>query len=132
MGDFSSWLQDNWYEFGTLLAEFAFVAGCAWFAANVLRTVQALQDQISGLLKFLLTPTVPRSFVSPSDKEALAEGISSWLAPSEKSTSKPEPLPIRPNRFALASSHVMLWMQGPMSSPAAPWRRIAKWLQAPM
>jgi len=130
MGDFSSWFQDNWYEFGTLLAEFAFLAGCAWFGANILKIIRALQDQIGELLKLSL-PTAPRSFVSPSAKEALAEGISSWLAPSEKPASAPEPLSSRPSRFALASSHVMLWMQGPMSSPAS-WRRIAKWLQSPM
>ena len=131
MSDFGSWMQDNWYEFGTLLLEFAFVAGCVWFAANVLKTIKAFQDQVGALLKLSLAPPAQRSLVDPSAKEVLAEGISSWLAPSETPASTPEPVPGRPNRFALASSHAMLWMQSPMSSPA-PWRRIVKWLQAPM
>ena len=131
MSDFSSWMQDNWYEFGTLLAEFAFLAACLWFAKNILKTMKAFQDQIGALLKFSLAPPAQRSLVSPLAKEALAEGISSWLAPSETPASTAEPVPSRPNRFVLASSHVMLWIQAPMSGPA-PWRRIVKWLQAPM
>lgn len=130
MSDFSSWLQDNWYELGSLLTLMAFLIAGVWFARNILQTIRAFQDQIAALLKLLLASPAKRPLKSPSVKDALAEGISSWLETPAISLS--EPRAKEPNRFVLACSRFLARLQGPIRAASAAPRRVVRWLQAPV
>jgi len=55
MNEISTWVQDNWYSLGSLLAQFAFLAVGVWFAQKILRTIRASQEQMGALLKLSLT-----------------------------------------------------------------------------
>ena len=41
MDDMTAWLQSNWYEFGSLLIQFAILATLAWFGRGLLRMLRA-------------------------------------------------------------------------------------------
>lgn len=130
MGDLSSWLQDNWYDLGTLLTLIGFVVVCVWFARNILKTITAFQDQIAALIKLSLANPAKRPVKAPSPKDALAEGISSWLETPAIDLSIPKAK--GPNRFALVCSHILAWLKGPMRAAGNAPRRVARWLQAPV
>jgi len=135
MSEFGSWMQDNWQDLGTLATQLAFLIAAVWFARNFLKVIRALQEQVGAVLKLLATGS---DRVAPvqgdSAKEALAQGISSWLAPSKTTATQPsEPVASGSNPFVLACCHLVLWMQTPTSATgAAPWRRVIRWLQPPV
>jgi len=128
MGDLSAWLQDNWYELGTLLTLMSFVVAGVWFASNVLKTIKASQEQLGAILKLSIAVSMDRTPKNPSAKDALAEGISSWLETPAINPSKT----VGPNRFALACSRILRWLQVPLHAASAVSWRMVKWLQAPI
>jgi hypothetical protein len=132
MNEISTWVQDNWYSLGSLLAQFAFLAAGVWFAQRILRTIRASQEQMGALLKLSLTdglkpgatPHRPTPYVSADwpAAEARVEAPALTL---------PEPEPRR-NHLAGAWHGVVQWLQTPMPSHGfSPWRRVVHWLQAP-
>lgn len=128
MGDLSAWLQDNWYELGILLTLMSFVVLGVWFASNVLKTIRTFQEQLGAIVKLSIAASANRPLKNPSPKDALAEGISSWLDAPTINLSKPE----GPSRFALACSRLLRWLQIPLHAASAVSWRMVKWLQAPI
>lgn len=55
MNQFIDWIQNNWYELGSLLAQFTFVFAGLWFAQKILKTMRASQQQVGALLRLSMT-----------------------------------------------------------------------------
>lgn len=45
------WIQGNWYELGSLIAQFTFLFAGLWFAQKILKTMRASQQQFGALLR---------------------------------------------------------------------------------
>jgi len=134
MNEFT-WIQSNWYALGNLLAQFAFLAAGIWFARKILRTMRASQEQVGALLKLSVTGSVAERPSSSVIAERTLSGASPyWLAPPEiPPVSVPEPRVDGPGRWTVARHKLVVWLQTPMSTgEVAPWRRVVRWLQAPV
>lgn len=46
-----AWIQSNWYELGSLIAQFTFLFAGLWFAQKILKTMRASQQQFGALLR---------------------------------------------------------------------------------
>ncbi|HEV2196772.1 MAG TPA: hypothetical protein VGR55_14405 [Candidatus Acidoferrum sp.] len=55
MNEIMNWMQNNWYELGSLSAQFAFVFAGLWFAGKILKTMRATQQQMGALLRLSMT-----------------------------------------------------------------------------
>jgi hypothetical protein len=124
MNEFSDWMQNHWYELGSLLVQSAFLVAGVWFARKILRTMRASQEQVGALLRL-------------SVSDALAERSTPAVI-AERATLTEERAVTLPDgaqgdgRIVAAWRNLRAWLQTPMSSGgAAPWRRVINWLQAP-
>jgi hypothetical protein len=134
MSAFSDLIQNNWYALANILVQLLFLIAGVWFARNILKGIRASQEQFGALLKLSITGAAgERDSSAAGPKRSLAETSPYWLVPSEiVPTAVPEPTATGPNRFALASRKVLLWLQTPMShAEVSPLRRVITWLQAP-
>ena len=139
MNEFSTWVQNNWYELGNLLSEFAFLAGAIWFASRVLRTMRASQEQMGALLKLTVAAGAAERQNSPALAEKSPQSGSYWLtpldtqAPAEAHEAAAPKLEVSgPGRLALARNSVVGWLKAPMSTGGHhPLRRALHWLQSP-
>jgi len=130
-----TWIQSNWYALGNLLAQFAFLAAGIWFARKILRTMRASQEQFGALLKLSVTGSVAERPSTSVIAERTLSGASPYrLTPSEiPPVSTPELRVDSPSRWTIAGHKLIVWLQTPMSSgEVAPWRRVVRWLQAPV
>ncbi len=130
-----TWIQSNWYALGNLVAQFAFLAAGIWFARKILRTMRASQEQVGALLKLSVTGSVAERPSSSVIAERTLSGASPyWLTPSEiPPVSAVEPQVNGPSRWVVARHKLVVWLQTPMSTgEVAPWRRVVRWLQAPV
>ena len=55
MDQIANWMQNNWFEFGTLVGQFTLLFGGLWFAAKILSTMRATQQQMGALLRLSMT-----------------------------------------------------------------------------
>lgn len=55
MNETMNWMQSNWYEVGSLSAQFAFLFAGLWFAVKILKTMRATQQQMGALLRLSMT-----------------------------------------------------------------------------
>jgi hypothetical protein len=133
MNEWTTWMQNNWYELGNLLLWFAFLVASVWFARKYLRTMRASQEQIGALLKLTVAgSSVERPAASAIAERTLTGASPYWLTPEPAPISLPETAGSGPSRWAAAGHGLIVWLQTPMSSGGpAPWRRAIKWLQAP-
>jgi hypothetical protein len=143
MTEYSTWIQSNWYEFCTILAEFSFLVAGVWFARKILKTLRASQEQFGALLKLTLTDELAeraklsaaahRSTSSVEADRPTPYVMAEWPTHTEApALSMPEPKPRR-NLLIAAWRGIIRWLQTPMNSHGfSPWRRIARWLQAPV
>ena len=135
MSEFTVWIQSNWYEMGTLLSEFVFLAAGIWFARKILKTLRASQEQVGALLKLSVTGTIAdRQPANAGAERPLAAASPYWLAPSEVPSAAPQQETVQndPSRLAVARHGVVDWLQTPMrSGGVAPWRKAIRWLQSP-
>jgi len=134
MNEISTWVQDNWYSLGSLLAQFAFLAVGVWFAQKILRTIRASQEQMGALLKLSLTDGL-KPGATPQTHRATPYVSADWPAaeaPAEApALTLPEAEPRR--RHLVGAWHgIVQWLQTPMQSHGfSPWRKVVHWLQAP-
>ena len=49
------WMQGNWYELGSLIAQFTFLFAGLWFAQKILKTMRASQEQFGALLRLSMS-----------------------------------------------------------------------------
>ena len=55
MDQIANWMQGNWYELGSLTAQFTFLFAGLWFAGKILKTMRATQQQMGALLRLSMT-----------------------------------------------------------------------------
>lgn len=55
MDQIANWMQNNWYEFGSLTGQFLLLFGGLWFAGKILSTMRATQQQMGALLRLSMT-----------------------------------------------------------------------------
>ena len=94
MGEFTAWMQSNWYALGNLLFQFAFLAASVWFAREILRTMRASQEQVGALLKLSITGATTEQHSPVAVAERTLAGASRyWLTPTEIPPVGPLPRP---------------------------------------
>jgi hypothetical protein len=124
MTEFSTWIQSNWYEFGSVLAQFAFLVAGVWFARKILKTLRASQEQFGALLKLTLT-----------DELAARAKESAVLHRSTSSVEAERPTPYVMAEWPTATEAPALTLPGGQRSHnplVAAWRGIVRWLKAPI
>jgi hypothetical protein len=144
MTEFSTWIQNNWYEFGTILAEFAFLIAGVWFARKILKTLRASQEQFGALLKLTLTDELAErakanAAAHQSTSSVEAERPTPYVMAEWPTTPAPEipaltlPGGQRPrNPLVAAWRGIVRWLNAPIRKPGpSPLRKVARWLQAP-
>ncbi|HKW33450.1 MAG TPA: hypothetical protein VJN92_10635 [Candidatus Acidoferrum sp.] len=96
MDQIAKWVQENWYELGSLAAQFTFLFAGLWFAGKILNTMRATQQQMGALLRLSMTNGLEdhstieeRSKVSETIHEPTQSGVASPMlsAAMERSTS---------------------------------------------
>ena len=81
MNDIANWMQNNWYEFGSLLAQFAFLIAAVWLGRKILKSMRATQQQFGALLRLSMTEGLEeRSKVAETSHESMAPARPSVVA----------------------------------------------------
>jgi hypothetical protein len=137
MNEFSTWVQNNWYELGNLLSQLAFLVGAIWFARKILTTLRASQEQVGALLKLSVTAGTAERQNSPAIPEKSPQSEQLWMTPSETqaisetlltAAAAPKLEVSGPGRL----QGMVNWLKTPMSSGGHhPLRRAKHWLQSP-
>src|SRR5919109_2683904 len=55
MDQIANWMQSNWYELGSLTAQFTFLFAGLWFAGKILKSMRATQEQMGALLRLSMS-----------------------------------------------------------------------------
>jgi hypothetical protein len=137
MNEFSTWVQENWYELGNLLSQVAFLIGAIWFGKKILTTLRASQEQVGALLKLSVTAGTAERQNSPVIAEKSPQSEQLWMTASETqavsetlmtAAAAPKLEVAGPGRL----QGVVNWLKTPMSSAGHhPLRRAKHWLQSP-
>ena len=136
MNQIIDWMQSNWYELGSLTAQFTFLLAGLWFAQKILKTMRASQQQFGALLRLSMTDGLeehskmseavhePVPAVSPSAVPSVVTGA--MLSPVAEHPAGPPTAPTRssasyaafekPERSAAPSLSEEL--SGPAKTPA--------------
>lgn len=145
----NAWIQNNWYEFGTLIAEFSFVFAAIWFARKVLKTLRASQEQVGALLKLSVSDGLgerskPNGALAHSPTPYVA---ADWPARSLSEELSGRPAASTPIMWAPASEPIVStpdatpYVAAPLTLPeeehsgshlAAAGRGVIRWLNTPM
>jgi hypothetical protein len=142
MTEFSTWVQNNWYEFGSVLAQFAFLVAGVWFARKILKTLRASQEQFGALLKLTLTDELAerakesaalhRSTSSVEAERPTPYVMAEWPAAAEAPALTLPGGQRSHNPLAAAWRGTVRWLKAPIRKPGpSPLRKVARWLQAP-
>ena len=92
MNETMNWMQNNWYELGSLTAQFTFLFAGLWFAVKILKAIRATQEQMGALLRLSMTDGLEeRSKVTEATHEP---------APSVVTSSIFSPAPERATSYA--------------------------------
>ncbi len=76
MDQIANWMQSNWYELGSLVAQFTFVFAGLWFAQKILKTMRASQQQLGALLRLSMTDGLEeRSRISEAAPEEMSQPV---------------------------------------------------------
>ena len=148
MNQIIDWIQNNWYEFGSLIAQFTFLFAGLWFARKILITMRATQQQFGALLRLSIADGLEEG---SREQEAIHE-FSSAEAPSvvsskmltpamEQPLATPPALPKqsstsyaafeRPVRAAAPSLSEEMTGRAKMSSPTTGMRDLTTYDAAP-
>jgi hypothetical protein len=146
MTEISTWIQSNWYEFGSILAQIAFLVAGVWFARKILKTLRASQEQFGALLKLTLTDELAerakanaaaqRPTASVEADRPTPYVMAEWPtapAPAPETPALTLPGGQRPhNPLVAACRGIVRWLKAPIRRPGpSPLRKVARWLQAP-
>ena len=99
MNQLIDWMQNNWYEFGSLIAQFTFLFAGLWFARKILITMRATQQQFGALLRL----SIAGGLEERSRERETGQGFSSAEAPS-----------VIPSKMFTTA------MEQPLATPTAP------------
>ena len=101
MNQIIDWMQNNWYELGSLLAQFTFLFAGLWFAQKILKTMRASQQQVAALLRLSITDGLER----PEETGAAPSPTPSVVTASMLNPVADRPAPARmPPKMAPARS----------------------------
>ena len=84
MDQIANWMQNNWFEMGSLLAQFTFLFAGLWFAGKILKTMRATQQQMGALLRLSMAGGLEeRSKISEAIQEPVPSAVAnSMLSPA--------------------------------------------------
>ncbi len=100
MNEITNWMQNNWYELGSLFAQFTFLLAGLWFARRILNAMRATQQQFGALLRLSMTDGLEeRAKASEMPHEAISGAGASVVANSVLS-----PVMDRPTALTRSSS----------------------------
>jgi hypothetical protein len=71
------WIQSNWYELGSLIAQFTFLFAGVWFAQEILKAMRASQQQFGALLRLSMSEGLEER---PKECEAIHNSTPSVVA----------------------------------------------------
>lgn len=98
MDQITNWMQSNWYELGSLTAQFTFLFAGLWFAGKILKTMRATQQQMGALLRLSMTDGL-EEHSKMEERAKISEAIHE-PAPSVVASSMFSPGPERPASYA--------------------------------
>jgi hypothetical protein len=84
------WIQSNWYELGSLIAQFMFLFVGLWFAQKILKTMRASQEQFGALLRLSMSDGLEDR---PKESEAIDTATPSVVASAMVSPVVDRPAP---------------------------------------
>ena len=139
MDQITNWVLNNWYEFGSLFTQFAFLIAVVWLGRKILTSLRAAQQQMGALLRLSMTDGLQES---SKVSEAAGEIIASEPATIAQITSTPDPTPYVAAPLTLPEEEhngghlagVVQWLQTPMPKKqknGSPLKKVVRWLQAP-
>jgi hypothetical protein len=113
MGDLSDFLQDNWFELGSLIAQFGILAVIAWYARTKLRIPAASHRKVEP------AETLSESlheFTPPATVTAGYAGVGRMLSPMPTTPSR-DTVPISARRAQRTSlwCTMIRWLRAPMT-----------------
>jgi hypothetical protein len=112
MGYLFDFLQDNWFELGSLIAQFGILVVIAWYARMKLRVPTTSHREVEPAA---MTPESPEEFVPREAATARYGGVGRMLSP----------MPAVPSLEAVPSSAERVQVTNP-------WRGMIRWLRTPM
>jgi hypothetical protein len=131
MDQIANWMQNNWYEFGSLVGQFTLLFAGLWFAGKILSALRATQQQMGALLRLSMTGGLDEHSKieeGPQVGEANHEPVPSVVAGPMLSPAMERPASYsafeRPARVATPS------LSSELSGPAKPSAPIASTLVA--
>ena len=99
MDQIANFIQNNWYELGTLVGQFALLFAGLWFAAKILGTMRATQQQMGALLRLSMSNGLEeRSNINESEHQAISDAADE-PTPSVIASSMFTPAPERPTSY---------------------------------
>lgn len=113
MGTLSDFLQDNWFELGSLIAQFGILAVIAWYVRMKLSIAATTSHQ--EVEQAATTSKPPEEFVPREPAKASYGGVGRMLSPLPAAPS--------PDTVAVSTERVLR---------TTPWRGMIRWLRTPM
>ena len=103
MNQIIDWMQSNWYELGSLAAQFTFLFAGLWFAQKILKTMRASQQQLGALLRLSMTDGLEERAqeIEPAPNLTPSVVATSMFSPVEE---RPTPAPSAPRTAPARSS----------------------------
>jgi hypothetical protein len=124
-------LANQWYQAASLLLQAGFLTAGVWSVRAILKNMRASQEQMGALLKLTVSggasgEEAPRPAARPTPY--LLDGWPETAQNAKPTSATEQAEEVRKNGW----SGLAAWLQTPMvSSGISPWRRAARWLQAP-
>lgn len=124
-------LANQWYQAGSLLVQAGFLIAGVWAVRAILKSMRASHAQMGALLKLTISGATNGEEGLRSAARATPYVLDGW--PETAQTAKPTNATERTEEARKNGwSGLAAWLQTPMvSSGISPWRRAARWLQAP-
>lgn len=99
MDQIANFVQNNWYELGTLVGQFTLLFAGLWFAAKILSTMRATQQQMGAMLRLSMSNGLEeRSNINDSERRAISDAAHE-PTPSVIASSMFNPGPERPTSY---------------------------------
>lgn len=104
MTELSDWVQNNWLELGSLLAQVSIALALLWYGSKLVRILETARQEDHGR----------------------------WGVPSAGAVRSDAGHTEHPEYSIGVGRRVVQWLREPMvSSGVTPWQKLARWLQAP-
>ncbi|HKW61740.1 MAG TPA: hypothetical protein VJN89_04275 [Candidatus Acidoferrum sp.] len=100
MDQIINWMQNNWFELGTLVGQFTLLFAGLWFAGKILSTMRATQQQMGALLRLSMSNGLEeRSNIDETEQQTIS-GAAHETTPSVVASSMFSPTQERPTSYS--------------------------------